>query len=248
MPQSLENKVVLVTGANRGIGRVIAETALQRGAAKVYAAVRTLSSAQPLVDQYGDRVVPIRADLNDPQSIVDAAASATDVDIVINNAGIIRPSELLSEGAIETLNDEINVNVSGLIRIAQAFAPNLKQQGGGVLVQLNSVASVRSFADFATYAASKAASYSITQALREKLADQGTQVISVHPGPIDTDMAGEAGLTEIAEPPSLVADGIFDAIQSGAFHVFPDSMARQVWEAYQGFAAAVIEPQDSATA
>jgi short-subunit dehydrogenase len=135
------------------------------------------------------------------------------------------------------------VNVYGLIRVAQAFAPVLAANGGGAFVQLNSVVSLKSFADFATYSASKAAAYSITQGLRDKLKAQGTRVVSVHPGPIATDMADAAGLTAVADPPSVVADGIVAALAAGEFHVFPDKMARDFWSAYQGFARGVVEAE-----
>lgn len=241
MTQDLQDKVLLVTGANRGIGKAIVEGVLARGAKKVYAAVRRPESAEPLVKQFGDRVVPIRVDLEEPDTIRDAAANASDVEIVINNAGVLKTADPLSSDAVEALTYEVNINVAGLIRVAQAFAPVLKANGGGALVQLNSVASVKAFPDFATYCASKAASYSITQSLREKLSDQGTHVVSVHPGPIDTDMANDAGLGEMAEPASLVADAIAQALQDGAFHAFPDTMAKQIGAAYQSFAEAVIE-------
>ncbi len=237
----IENKTVLVTGANRGIGRAIVEGALQRGAAKVYAAVRTLESAKPLVDEFGDRVVPIHVDLTDAASISAAAKTASDVEVVVNNAGVLRATSAVDERAIESLEYEMNVNVYGLIRVAQAFAPVLKANGGGALVQLNSVASIKNFADFATYSASKAASYSITQGLRDSLREQGTHVVSVHPGPIQTDMAQDAGLSEIAEPPSLVAKAIFDAIANGEFHAWPDTLAKQIGGAYQSFAENVVE-------
>lgn len=241
MSFDVKNKTVLVTGANRGIGKAILEGALQRGARKVYAAVRRPESAEPLVQEYGDRVVPIRLDLEDPETISSAAKQADDVELVINNAGVLKTADPLSPDAVEALQYEMNVNVYGLIHVAQAFAVVLKQNGGGALVQLNSVASLRTFADFATYAASKAASYSITQALREKLAAQGTQVVSVHPGPIQTDMANDAGLSEVAEPPSLVADAIFESLAEGRFHAWPDSMAKDLGAAFQSFAENVIE-------
>ncbi|NET62651.1 MAG: SDR family NAD(P)-dependent oxidoreductase, partial [Symploca sp. SIO2E6] len=180
----IENKVALVTGANRGIGKSIVEALIAADASKVYAAVRNLESAQELIDAHGSKVVPLKTDLSDPATITAAAATATDVEIVINNAGVLKNASPLDEHAIVALSFEIDVNVNGLIRVAQAFAPALKQNGGGALVQLNSVASIKNFADFATYSASKAASYSITQALRDKLAEQGTAVVSVHPGPI----------------------------------------------------------------
>jgi short-subunit dehydrogenase len=108
-------------------------------------------------------------------------------------------------------------------------------------VQLNSVASLKNFADFATYCASKAAAYSITQALREELASQNTLVVSVHPGPIKTDMASDAGLAEMADPPEVVSEAIVAALEAGTFHVFPDTMARQFGEAYASFAENIIE-------
>lgn len=238
---NVENKTVLVTGANRGIGKAIVESLIAAGAAKVYAAVRDTSSAAPLVETYGDKVVPLTLDLAKPETILAAAASATDVEIVVNNAGVLKTASALDTHAIEAFQFEIDINVFGLMRVAQAFAPVLKANGGGALVQLNSVASMKNFADFATYSASKAASYSITQTLRDKLKEQGTQVVSVHPGPIATDMANDAGLGEIAEPASLVGDIIIEALESGSFHAYPDTMAKQLGGAYASFAENVIE-------
>lgn len=237
----VSDKVALVTGANRGIGKAIVEALLQHGATKVYAAVRNLDSAAALVETYAERVVPIHVDLAQPETILQAAQTATDVELVINNAGVFKRSDLLANEAIAALQHEIDMNVFGLIRVAQAFAPVLKANGGGAFVQLNSVASLKSFADAATYAASKAASYSITQALRDKLAEQGTAVVSVHPGPIATDMAQDAGMSHIAEPPSLVGEGIVATLKEGSFHLFPDSIAKQLGGAYQSFATNVVE-------
>lgn len=241
MSIDVQNQTVFVTGANRGIGRAILETALAQGAKKVYAAVRNIDSVSELVALHGEKVVPIVADLQNPQTLYDAAATATDVSIVINNAGIARPNDVLSPDAFREYEAEHKTNVLGFLHVAQAFAPVLKSNGGGALVQLNSVASIKSFSDFATYSASKAASYSITQALREKLADQRTAVVSVHPGPIKTDMAESVGLGDIAEPPSLVAEAIFTALRNEQFHVFPDSMAKQFESAYEGFAESIVE-------
>ena len=237
----VSGKTALVTGANRGIGKQIVETLLSEGAAKVYAAVRDLDSAQPLVKEHGDKIVPVHLDLAQPDTITDAAETASDVELVISNAGVLKTASPLSDGAIDALTFEMEINVFGLIRMAQAFAPVLKSNGGGVFVQLNSVASLKAFPDFATYCASKAASYSITQSLRDLLKEQGTAILSVHPGPIDSDMADEAGLSEVAEPPSVVAEGIVAALKAGDFHLFPDSMAKQVGEAYASFAKNIVE-------
>ena len=241
MPFDVNNKTVLVTGANRGIGKAILEEALKRGAAKVYAAVRSFDSAGPLVAEHGDQVVPVRLDLDDPESITAAAENATDVDVVVNNAGVLKQKTSLDNDSIEALQFEMNANVYGLMRVAQAFAPVLKANGGGAFAQLNSVASVKTFPNMATYCASKAASYSITQGLRDSMKEQGTQVVSVHPGPIQTDMGREAGFGDSAASPSYVANAIFDAIAEGRFHAWPDPMAQQVEAAYQSFAQNVVE-------
>jgi NAD(P)-dependent dehydrogenase (short-subunit alcohol dehydrogenase family) len=241
MPIDPQGKTVLITGANRGIGLTLAEAFLDAGAAKVYAAVRKPESAQPLIDKFGEKVVALELDLTKPDTIAAAAQAAPDVEILVNNAGVLKASSPLADDALDNLDFEFDVNVKGLIRVAQAFAPVLKANAGGAFVQLNSIASVRCFASFATYAASKSASYSITQGLRDALADQGTQVLSVHPGPIDTEMAKAAGL-EDTDPPSIVADAVLAGLKAGDFHTFPDKMAKQIWEAYHGFAKAVIEP------
>lgn len=236
----IENKTALVTGANRGIGKVILEAFLENGASKVYAAVRKLESAQPLIEKYGNRVEAIQIDLAQPDSIKDAAAKASDVEVVVNNAGVLTSSMPLDDDAISNLNYEMDTNVNGLIRIAQAFAPVLKQNGGGALIQLNSIASIKNFLPFTTYSASKAAAYSVTQALRDALGEQGTRVVSVHPGPIATDMGHDAGFDEIAEPATIVSDAIVQAMNNDDFHVFPDTMAKQIESAYQGYAENIV--------
>jgi NAD(P)-dependent dehydrogenase (short-subunit alcohol dehydrogenase family) len=241
MNDDIQDTIAVVTGANRGIGRAFVEAFVERGAAKVYAAVRTPDSAAPLVGKYGARVVPLYVDLADPPSIAALAAQAKDARIVVNNAGVLGSSSPLGERAIEMLEYEMNINVYGLIRMAQAFAPVLKANGGGVFVQLNSVASLKSFPDFATYCASKAAAHSLTQSLREMLGAQGTRVLSVHPGPIATDMADAAGVGSLAEPPSQVPQAVFEALKTGSFHVYTDTMAKRVGAAYRSFAESVVE-------
>jgi NAD(P)-dependent dehydrogenase (short-subunit alcohol dehydrogenase family) len=237
----IENSTILITGANRGIGKAMVESFLEAGAGKVYAAARSPETLNPLVARHGERVVPIEIDLTRPQSIAAAAATANDVQIVVNNAGALQVASPLDEHAQEALELEMQVNVYGLMYMAQAFAPVLKANGGGVFVQMNSVASMKSFASFVTYSASKAAAYSITQGLRDVLAEQGTTVLSVHPGPIATEMAVTAGLGEIAEPPQVVPEAIMAALESGEFHVFPDTMAKQIGSAYQSFATNIVE-------
>jgi len=239
----ISEKIALVTGANRGIGKAIVDALLHHGAMKVYAAVRNLDSTDPMVERFGDMVVPVHLDLAIPETITALADRAPDVQVVINNAAVFKTSTPLNADAIDALELAMKINVYGLIRMAQTFAPVLAKNGGGAFVQLNSVASLKCASNFATHSASKAAAYSITQALRELLARQGTAVLSVHPGLIATDMSSAAGLSANAEPPSVVAEGIIAALQSGVFHLFPDDMAQRIGSAYQSFAHDIIEAE-----
>jgi len=241
MSYTIKNKITLVTGANRGIGRAIVDSFIQHDAAKVYAGVRALEKANDLIAQHGDRIVPIRIDYNDPQSFKDAANTATDVEVVVSNAGILMEAKVLDESVIEHFEKELEVNVYGLLRMAKAFTPVLKSNGGGIFIQINSIASLNNFPNFSTYCASKAAAYSFTQALKNDLAEQNTHVLSVHPGPIATDMANRAGMANMSDPASVVSEGIIQALKDGVFHSFPDTMAKHFEAAYSEFAGNIIE-------
>jgi len=250
-PFDIRGKVALVTGANRGIGAAIVHALVQAGAAKVYAAVRTVESAAPLVQQYNNSssstvIVPLHLDLSDPASIHEAARQATDVQLLVNNAGVLTSSHTpLDQEAIDNLQYELQVNVFGFLHVAQAFAPILQQDDENdltCLVQINSTSSMRQPASVgvATYAASKAASYSLTQALRNQLEGKNVKVISVHPGPIATDMAINAGFGEGKPPASLVADCVVKALGKDDFLVFPDPISQAIGEEYKSYAERII--------
>lgn len=248
MSIQIKDKVALVTGGNRGIGKAIVEELLSEGARKVYLAVRDIESTNELVSRYGNRVAPVHIDVTDADTVRAAAEIAHDVNIVVNNAGVLEIATGLDDHAEAALNKEININVLGLLRVAQAFVPVIENNGSdhatkGALVQLNSVASIKNFAAITTYSASKAASYSITQGLKEELAPRGIDVVSVHPGPIATDMADSAGMGDIGEPPAVVAQAIVAGLESGTFHVFPDAMAKDFEAGYSSYASSVIEQE-----
>ena len=239
MSKSIQGKVAIVTGANRGIGKSIVETFIRHGARKVYLAVRNPESTSELEAKYGEKVVTIQADVTDIESIKRMAATAQDVDIVVNNAGILLASTMLEEDTLDKLEKELDVNVYGLLRVAHAFA-DILEKNKGILVQLNSLASFKNFTGLSTYCVTKAASYSVTQGLKNEFEEKGIQVLSVHPGPIDTDMI-KAYEWEGAPPASVVSDSIVECLDAGEFHSFPDEMAKQFQEAYQGFAKNIVE-------
>lgn len=238
MNKAIKDKVVVVTGANRGIGAAIVATFLDQGASKIYLAVRDVTSTKELESKFGDRVVTIEADVSDTKSIQALAAKTTDANIVINNAGVGNPQTTIGDTVEEDFKFQLEVNAFGLLRVANAFAKTL-EKNKGALVQLNSIASMKNFSHLSTYSASKAASYNLTQGLRSELGPKGVTVISVHPGPVATEMGKNAGFEDGAST-STIAEAIAIGLEKGDFHVFPDVMAKQVGAAYQGFSENVV--------
>jgi NAD(P)-dependent dehydrogenase (short-subunit alcohol dehydrogenase family) len=216
----LDNAVVLVTGANRGLGAEFARQALARGARKVYAGARDPAT----VDLPG--VTPIRLDVNDPAQVAEAVAACGDVSLVINNAGIASPGSLLDADSIDALRRMMETNVYGMLRVSQAFAPVLAAQGGGALLNILSVASWISTPGLAGYAATKSAAWSVNNGLRIALKEQGTQVLGLHVGFVDTDLTRGIDLPKLA--PSEVVARAYDALEAGASEVLIDDLSRMV--------------------
>jgi NAD(P)-dependent dehydrogenase (short-subunit alcohol dehydrogenase family) len=216
----LDNAVVFVTGANRGLGAEFARQALARGARKVYAAARDPAS----VTQPG--VVPVRLDVTDPAQVKAAVEAAGDVTLVINNAGIASFGNLLEEDSIGAMQRMMDTNVYGLLRVSQAFAPVLAANRGGALLNILSVASWISSPGLAAYAATKSAAWSVNNGLRIALKEQCTQVLGLHVGFIDTDMTQGIDLPKLA--PADVVARAYEALEAGDKEVLIDELSKNV--------------------
>ena len=214
----LKNAIVLVTGANRGIGAEFVAQLKERGASKIYAASR-----DGAVDV--DGVEPIRLDVTDPSQIQAAAEAASDVQVLINNAGISTGTSVVS-GDVANVRREMDTNFYGPLLMTQAFAPILKANGGGAILNVVSALSWFTAPGAGAYAASKAAAWSLTDSTRLELADQGTHVVGVHMGLVDTDMA--AGVEAPKISPTALATAGLDAIESGLDEVLADDWAKFV--------------------
>ena len=222
----IQNAVVLVTGANRGLGQAFVDALLAAGARKVYAAARDPAS----ITLAG--VVPLKLDVTSAADIAAAVAACPDLSLLINNAGISRGSSFLAPGSADAARAEFETNFFGPLALSQAFAPVLQRNGGGAIVNVLSVLSWLNFAGVATYSASKSAAWSLTNGLRGELRAQGTQVVGVHVGYMDTDMT--KGLDAPKASPKDVVAQVLAAVEACREEVLADDLSRQV---RQGLAA-----------
>ncbi|MBB3226593.1 NAD(P)-dependent dehydrogenase (short-subunit alcohol dehydrogenase family) [Luteibacter sp. Sphag1AF] len=219
---NIKGSVALVTGANRGLGLAFAKALLAAGATKVYAGARNPASVPGDVG-----LTPVQLDVTDPASVAAAAAALGDVQIVINNAGISgHGSGLASDNGERALRDVFETNFYGVQRVAQAFAPILARNGGGALVNMLSALSWTHVPGIPAYSVSKAAAWSLTNALRHELRDQGTLVVAVHAGYIDTDMVRAVDAPKVS--PEEVALRTVEGIAAGTEEVLADDTARAV--------------------
>jgi NAD(P)-dependent dehydrogenase (short-subunit alcohol dehydrogenase family) len=222
----IENSVALVTGANRGIGLAFARELLARGARKVYAAARNPST----VSLPG--VQALQLDVTNPKDIAAAAELAADVTLVINNAGVAQPGGFLAPDSDEVARRIFDTNVFGVMNLSKAFAPVLKANGGGALLNVLSVAAWVNDGQLAAYSASKSAAWSLTNALRHELAAQKTQVLGLHMAYVDTD------LTRGFDVPKSSAEDIvrsaLNGLEAGLDEVLADALTQQI---HQGLTA-----------
>ena len=228
----IEGRVALVTGANRGIGLALVEALLDRGAGKIYAATRKPEALADLAALSRGVVIPLRLDITDEPEVRQAAGQAGDVDLLINNAGIVSHTFAGFEDPIwlDAARREYETNVVGSLRVSQAFTPVLARQGGGTLVNVSSVAGLVGLPMVLTYSTTKAALHSLTQSTREMLQGHGTRVVGVYPGPVETDMSSKIPIPKASS--SSVAHAILDGLELGLEEIYPDPFARQAGEVY----------------
>jgi NAD(P)-dependent dehydrogenase (short-subunit alcohol dehydrogenase family) len=216
----LANAVVLITGANRGIGLAFAREALARGARRVYAAARDPAS----VTLPGVLAVPL--DVTDADQVARAARECRDVTVLVNNAGIATTGGFLQDPTLEATRRQMETNFFGMLRMAQAFAPVLADNGGGAMLNVLSIASWVNRPLLGSYGATKSASWALTNGLRQELRAQGTQVTALHMGFVDTELT--RGIDMPKSTPEAIVRAAFDGLEAGVPEVLADEMTRQV--------------------
>jgi NAD(P)-dependent dehydrogenase (short-subunit alcohol dehydrogenase family) len=231
---TIADKSVLVTGANRGIGRALVEEALRRGAKRVYAGTR-----RPLIHP-DQRVTPVTLDVTDAAQIQAAVESVGSLDVLINNAGVGLYADLSDRAALE---QHLAVNLFGSYDTTHAFLPQLTRSRG-TIVNVLSLAALASVPFDPTYAISKAAAFSLTQSLRGALAGRGIAVHAVLAGPVDTDMGPRIDIPRAS--PEYVARAIFDGVENGAEEIFPDPLSAAMAEGWRNSASKALERQMAA--
>jgi NAD(P)-dependent dehydrogenase (short-subunit alcohol dehydrogenase family) len=231
---NIANKTVLITGANRGIGRALVEEALKRGAKRVYAGTR---SGLQIADE---RVTPVALDVTDNSQIQQAVGAVGTLDVLINNAGVAIYDDLNN---LEVIERHLAVNFLGLLKVTHAFLPLLRRSKGAIVNNL-SLAALAALPVIPSYSISKAAAFSMTQSLRALLAGQGVTVHAVVLGPIDTDMNRGFEIPKAA--PESAARGIFDGLEKGDEDIFPDPASQSIAEGWRTGAAKALERQFAA--
>ena len=238
----ITNKTVLITGANRGIGKALVDEALRRGAKKVYAGMRNP------VQHSDNRVTSLQLDVTKASQIQRAAGLVHTLDLLINNAGIAIYDDLSN---LDVLERTFEVNFLGLLKVTNAFLPVLKRSKGAIVNNL-SLAGVAPLPIIPSYSTSKAAALNLTQSLRALLAGRGVTVHAVVLGPVDTDM--NRGLDIPKATPESAAVGIFDGLQKDEEEIFPDPVSQSVAEAWRAGVSKALErefaamlPRDAAT-
>jgi NAD(P)-dependent dehydrogenase (short-subunit alcohol dehydrogenase family) len=231
---NIEHKTILITGANRGIGRALVDEALRRDARRVYAATR-----QPFVHS-DERVSRLSLDVTNAAEIREAANKVDSLDLLINNAGIDLHDDLNDRAGIER---HLAVNLFGTWGVTQAFLPMLSQVHGAI-VNVLSLAALAGVPFSPAYSISKAAAFSLTQSLRALGSQRGLIVHAVFAGPVDTDMTHGVNVPKAS--PESVAHAIFDGVEKGEEDIFPDPMSESIADGWRSGVAKSLERQFAA--
>lgn len=237
-PDLVKDAVALVTGANGGIGSETVRALLRAGAAKIYCCARQFDSLRTLTSVAPDKLIPVQLDVTEPGSVAKAAAACKDVTLLINNAGWNSNEGLFSGNALDNARREMETNYLGTLAVSRAFQPVLAKNGGGGLVNLITVIAHSNLPVMSTYAASKAALLSLTQGLRAELRQQGTHVMGVLPGAVDTPMT--PGFEGMKMRPLQVAEALIQGLHARMEQVYPGGMASGVFNGI-AFDAKAIE-------
>lgn len=224
----IKDAIVLVTGANRGLGRAVVDASLLAGAQRVYAGARDPRSLDELVQRSEGRVVGLELDVTKAASLARAAELAPDVTLLVNNAGVLASFGLLTSET-NAIAQDFAINFYGVLAATKAFLPALARSathGDAALINVLSVVSLANLPALGGYSASKAAAASVTQGLRVDLRARGIGVHGVFAGAIDTDMTKGMDMTKTS--PADVARAILEGVERGEEDIFPDAMSRQI--------------------
>jgi len=226
----INNSILLITGANRGIGKSLVLQSLEKGANKIYATARNIDSLNEIVAINPQKIIPIELDITDRQQVSDVANKTNDINILINNAGILAVGSIIDD-SLEMVIRDMDTNYFGTLNMIRSFVPVLKNNSESAIANLLSIVSLSNMPVLGGYSASKSAAFSMTQAVRAELIDKNISVHSIYPGPVDTDMAKDFEMEKAS--PDDVALNILNGIENGDEDIFPDQMAsqcHQMWE------------------
>jgi NAD(P)-dependent dehydrogenase (short-subunit alcohol dehydrogenase family) len=219
----IEGAIALVTGANGGIGKEYVEALRKLGAVRIYACARKAEAVAEIVALDLERIVPVSLDITNEQSVKDAAAQCQDVNLLINNAGVGFNQGLIAAPDLSSARTEMEVNYFGTLAMCRAFAPILKGNGGGAIVNMLSMLALVNIPFNGSYSTSKAAALSLTQGVRAELAAQGTLVVAVMPGTVDTHMSKDYPPPKVS--PTEVAISALQAVVDGVEEIYPGEQA-----------------------
>lgn len=232
----ISDSTVIVTGANRGIGKALVEKLIEHGAKKIYATARDISKLEHFAGKHRGIVIPVKLDLHDSKSIDALIATVGDTNLLINNAGALEFGSQLSASE-DSISKDMETNYFGTIRVLKAVVPIIERNGGGAIANVLSIVALAPMPGIGGYSASKAAAHSLTQTLRAELATKKITVHGVYPGPVDTDMTKEFPIEKTS--PAHVAEEILKGIETGEINIMPDPVSTQAFKLWQIDQAAV---------